>query len=92
VTYYCHSGAAQLGLLQDVYTSDPLQTMYQLEKFVKHTIPPSHPCWSLFNSTSTGDYANYVVATAASGAVELDARSRRTIRRVCRGPASHEPV
>lgn len=79
MTHYCHPCAARLGHLQDVYTSDPLQTEYQLEKFVKHTIPPSHPCWSVFNSTSTGDYANYVVATAASGTVELDARGRRNI-------------
>jgi hypothetical protein len=60
-----------------VYTSDPLQSQYQLDKFIKHTLPLSHPSASVFKSTSTGDYANYVVGAAASGAVELDAYDRR---------------
>jgi hypothetical protein len=74
---YCHRCAAALGYLQDMYTSDPLRSPYQLEKFIKHTVPLTHPFASVFNSTSTGQYANYVVDTAASGAVELDARGRR---------------
>lgn len=77
--YYCHRCAAGLGYLQNVYTSDPLQTQYQLDKFLKHTLPNSHPCASVFNSTSTRDYANYVVDAAASGVVELDAQGRRNI-------------
>jgi hypothetical protein len=77
MSYYCHSCAARLGYLQDVYTSDPLQSPYQLGKFIKHALPLSHPSASVFNSTSTGEYANYVVDAAASGAVELDARGRR---------------
>jgi hypothetical protein len=60
-----------------VYTSDPLQSPYQLDKFIKHTVPLSHPSASIFNSTSTGEYASYVVDAAASGAVELDAYGRR---------------
>src|SRR5262245_4126882 len=77
--YYCHRCATRLGFLQDVYTSAPLQSEYQLAKFVKHTVPLSHPFASVFNSTSTGDYANYVVDAGASGAVELDAHGRRNI-------------
>jgi len=77
MSYYCHRCSAQLGYLQDVYTSDPLQSQYQLDKFIKHTLPLSHPSASVFNSTSTGDYANYVVDAAASGVVELDAQGRR---------------
>ncbi len=53
--YYCHPCSAQLGYLQDVYTSDPLQSQYQLDKFIKHTVPLFHPSASVFNSTSTGD-------------------------------------
>jgi hypothetical protein len=75
--YYCHPCAARQGYLHDVYTSDPLQSPYQLDKFVKHTLPLSHPSASVFNSTSTGTYADYVVDVAASGAVELDALGRR---------------
>ena len=77
MSHYCHRCAGRLGYLQDVYTSDPLQSQYQLDKFIKHTLPLSHPSASVFNSTSTGDYANYVVDAAASGAVELDAQGRR---------------
>jgi len=77
MTYYCHRCAARLGYLPDVYTSDPLQSQYQLDKFVKHTLPLSHPSASVFDSTSTGIYANFVVDAAASGAVELDALGRR---------------
>ncbi len=79
MTHYCHRCAVRLGFLQDAYTSDPLQSQYQLGKFVKHTLPPSHPFASVFNSTSTGDYAGYVVNTAASGAVEIDGHGRRNI-------------
>jgi hypothetical protein len=79
MTYYCHRCAAGLGYLQGVYTSDPLQSPYQLDKFIKPTVPLSHPSASIFNSTSTGDYANYVVDAATSGAVELDVYGRRNI-------------
>src|SRR5882724_1652813 len=79
MTYYCHRCAARLGYLQDVYTSDPLQSPYQLVKFMKHILPLSHQSASVFNSTSSGDYANYVVDAGASGAVELDAQGRRNI-------------
>jgi hypothetical protein len=45
---YCHRCAAALGYLQDMYTSDPLQSPYQLEKFIKHTVPLTHPFASVF--------------------------------------------
>ena len=76
MTCYCHPCAAKVGYLQNVYTSEPLQSQYQLGKFMKHTLA-SYGHSSVFNSTSTGDYANYVVDAAASGAVEVDARGRR---------------
>ena len=62
-----------------MYTSGLLQSQYQLDKFVKHTLPLSHPFASVFNTSGTGDYGNYVVNTAASGAVEFDAQGRRNI-------------
>jgi len=77
MSYYCHRCAVILGHLQDVYTSAPLQSQYQLDKFIKHAVPLTHPSASVFNITRTGPYANYVVDTAASGAVELDAHGRR---------------
>ena len=77
MSHYCHRCAVRLGHLQDVYTSDPLQSAYQLDKFIKHTVPLIHPSASVFNGTSTGEYADYVVNTAASGSVEVDALGRR---------------
>ena len=79
MSHYCHRCAAQSGYLQDVYTSEPLQSQYQLHKFMKHTIPSSHPFSSIFSSTSTNDYASYIVTTANSGSVEIDSRGRRNI-------------
>ncbi len=77
--YYCHQCGASLGHLENVYTSDPLQSSYQLEKFVKHTVPGLHGDASVFDSTSTGPYADYVVSAGASGVVEIDDRGRRNI-------------
>ena len=77
--YYCRRCAKALGHLANVYTSDPLQSTYQMEKLVKHVVPGLNRDSSVFNSTSTGPYANYVVNAAASGAVELDSRGRRNI-------------
>jgi hypothetical protein len=77
MTYYCHRCAETLGHLTNVYTSDPLQSTYQLGKFLKHTVPGTFLDSSVFNSTSTGPYGDYIVSAAASGAVELDDRGRR---------------
>jgi hypothetical protein len=79
---YCHQCAQRLGLLADVYTSAPLQSKYQLNKFTKHTIPHSHPSASVFGTTSTGEYVKYVADAAASGSVEIDAYGRRNIIRM----------
>src|SRR5712691_8109691 len=38
MAYYCRSCARKLGLLENVYTSDPLQSEYQWGKFLKHTV------------------------------------------------------
>lgn len=77
---YCHPCSAKLGLLNDVYTSEPLGTQYQLTKFMKHTVPSTcHDVVSVFESTSTGRYEQYVVDAGASGAVEIDDRGRRNI-------------
>jgi hypothetical protein len=77
MTYYCHRCAAQLGYLATVYTSGPLQSAYQLGKFVKHTVPGGDA--SVFESTASGPYGRYIVGAAASGLVELDDRGRRNI-------------
>ncbi len=77
---YCHRCGVSLGLLNDVYTSEPLGTTYQLAKFMKHTVPSVlYEAVSVFESTSTGRYERYVVDAGASGAIEIDDRGRRNI-------------
>ncbi len=77
---YCHACSVCLGFLNDVYTSEPLGTQYQLAKFMKHTVPSGlHDAVSVFESRSTGRYEQHVVDVGASGAVEIDDRGRRNI-------------
>jgi hypothetical protein len=77
-TLYCHRCGVALGHLNDVYTSDPLGTPYQLTKFMKHTVPSAlFDVVSVFETTSTGRYERYVVDAAASGAIEIDDHGRR---------------
>ena len=90
MTYYCRSCDRELGLLENVYTSDPLQSEYQWGKFLKHTVAGVLPDSSVFNSTSTGRYAYYIVNTGASGAVEIDCRGRRNIVLLAGQPTGFE--
>lgn len=77
-TRYCYPCGVDLGLLNNVYTSDVLGTTYQLTKFMKHSVPSQfHGVVSVFESTSTGRYEKYIVDTVASGAVEVDDQNRR---------------
>ena len=77
---YCHPCGARQGYFYDVDPADLLQNAYQVEKFRKHTtFPLSHAFTSVFNTTRTGEYGDYVVDTAASGVVEVDPQGRRNI-------------
>jgi len=38
--YYCHSCASSMGELR-VCSSGPFNSTYQLEKYIKHTVPDS---------------------------------------------------
>jgi len=63
---YCHRCGVSLGLLGEVYTSDPLGTPYQLLKFMKHAVPSSHyQAVSVFETTSTGRYDRHIVDATA---------------------------
>lgn len=79
-TRYCRPCGAELGFLNDVHSSDVLGTTYQLTKFMKHTVPRAFlDSVSVFETASTGRYADYVVDTAACGTVEIDDRNRRNL-------------
>lgn len=79
-TMYCHGCAAKNGWLP-VAPSNLTGSAYQLDKFAKHTSPPSAESFivSIFNDSSYEAYAQYCVDTVISGCVEVDGQGRRNI-------------
>jgi hypothetical protein len=68
-----------------------MSSTYQLDKFVKHTVPDAkYPVQSVFDSASTAAYANFVCNAAAGGAVEYDAQGRRNIIWTAGSPTGFE--
>lgn len=79
-TYYCHKCASKLGYLSNYCSSSLIGSTYQLEKYIKHTIPdPSLDFQSVFSSPSTNQYRNYIVNASCAGSVEFDDKGRRNI-------------
>jgi len=79
--YYCHECGVQLGLLQPF---DPITnvtgSVYTLQEYHKHTLPPSSPkLISIFDKPDYDNYKNYIVDTSASGSVERDDQGRINI-------------
>lgn len=78
--YLCHSCAADLGYPQSVQTDSVLGSSKQTEKFVKHTMEGAGSTYdvnSVFASGSTQQYMDWVINSAASGAVEMDDEGRQ---------------
>ena len=73
---FCHNCDVKLGVSLPANTNSPLDSEYQLEKFLKHTAPVKYSYVSVFDSTGTENYKNYTVSTASSGWVEEDDRGR----------------
>jgi len=69
--YYCHNcGAPIFGAPM---TSNILGSTYQLNKFMKHTIPSTgYDLNSIFSDPSTTKYQNYIVSASCSGSYDLD--------------------
>ena len=69
-----------MGELRNVCSSGPFSSTYQLEKYIKHTVPKSsYPFQSIFDNPATTDYRKAIVNTACAGAVEYDDRGRKNI-------------
>jgi hypothetical protein len=79
--YYCHGCAAARSIIRKPPSeSDLIGTSYQLDKYIKHTVPnPSYNVQSVFNSASTQVYARYVVESMGAGSVEVDHRGRNNV-------------
>ena len=75
--HFCHSCASDLGIPASTEIDHLLGNQYQLEKFVKHTIPnTAYPISSIFSDPGTAAYAHYVVSTAGSGWYQVDDQGR----------------
>lgn len=74
---YCHSCATHLGLIQPSDFITLTGTSYQLEKYVKHTVPTgTYSINSVFADPTYEKYSQYVVTTMASGSAVVDERGR----------------
>jgi hypothetical protein len=63
--------------------TDLINSTYQLDKFIKHTVlDPNEKLVSTFRSASTGDDQDLTVGAVNAGSVELDDYGRTNI--ICR--------
>ena len=75
--YYCHSCAAQRGLLNPPPTGPVVGSTYQLAKYIKHTQPTArYPVQSVFDAPSTQAYRDHILNALAAGSVEVDDAGR----------------
>lgn len=79
-SYLCHPCSAAKGYLQSVATASVLATLYQLDKYLKHSQPdPRYNVQSVFDSATTQQYSSYIVNSALSGSVQFDGQGRANI-------------
>lgn len=71
--YYCHECSVNAGYLQNVNSEINFTgSSYQLDKFLKHTLPSeSTNYYTIFDSQEYDNYKDGVINTIASGSVEI---------------------
>ena len=80
--YFCHKCSVELGHLNTGSTEHINFTgsSYQLDKFIKHTLPPSQSgLISIYSDPSYGAYKDYIVNTMASGSTMFDQFHRKNV-------------
>lgn len=78
--YYCHKCSAEKGYLNSVDQLNFTGSSYQLEKFLKHTVPKSQSgLLSVFDSGCYNQYKDHIVNTMVSGSTEIDDYNRKNI-------------
>jgi len=77
MTRYCFNCAPAINGRQSVASSSLTASQYQLAKYAKH-VTPSHAAAinSVFADRDHASYASWIVASAASGHLEIDALGR----------------
>ncbi len=79
-TYYCHHCASELGCIGQLPQGKFVASQYQLDKYVKHTIPSGRfLVQSVFDTPSTQAYRTFALDALAGGAVEVDDAGRTNI-------------
>jgi len=77
---WCHSCARAAGLIGQEIPSALTGNLYQLGKFIKHTLPTGSPKpVSIFSEPTYATYENFVVSSLASGSVERDDSGRTNV-------------
>ena len=75
--YFCHDCAISLGHLRPAAPVALTATQYQLEKYLKHTVPASAQNFNtVFTSPPSSTYANFLITAVASGHVQIDDAGR----------------
>ena len=80
--YYCHECAVAIGLVTpiDSETVSLTGTSYQLDKYLKHTMPVSETGKvSIFDDPDYEKIKDYAVTAALSGVVEVDSKGRTNL-------------
>lgn len=79
-TYYCYECSISNGLIFPI-DPDPLNltgTSYQLEKYMKHTTPPTQRgLITILDNPDYENYRGYIVTGTISGMLEIDDRNRK---------------
>jgi len=73
--YYCHKCGVEIGILNgNINDFNPTGNDYQMDKFFKHTIPPTiNPrLITVFDLSQNKSYKSYIVNTLASGCIEIE--------------------
>jgi hypothetical protein len=78
--YLCHGCAISLGHLRPAAPIALTATQYQLEKYLKHTLPTSAVNFiTVFTSPASSTYRDFLVTTVASGHVQIDDAGRYNV-------------
>jgi hypothetical protein len=78
--YYCHPCASSMGELNNIHSSAPIASTYQIDKYLKHSIrSSSYNIQSIFDNPSTKLYQGAIVKASCAGSVEYDDKGRKNI-------------
>ena len=80
--YFCYQCAIANNLVSpvEVDTLNLTGSSYQLEKFIKHTSPPTGSGYiTVFDDPTYKNYRNYIVTGTISGMLEIDDRGRKNL-------------